>query len=277
MRRFSRSVALLAAAVAVVVTAVAGSSSANAAAVTLPPVNGQFDYQIGGAYTPSSTVSIVDRDRSAAPVAGRYNICYVNAFQTQPDELSFWHTEHPDLILKNSNGSEVIDPDWPDERILDISTAAKRSSIASIVGGWIDACGTSGFQAVEPDNLDSWTRDGVGNKLTKANAIAYGTLLAARAHAAGLAIAQKNTTDLGSAGKDTAKFDFAIAEECQVNTECADYTSVYGNNVIEIEYTDNGKTAYGTACAAQGRNISVILRDRDVVPKGNSRYHYESC
>lgn len=277
MRTFHKSAVVLAVGIAAIAAAVVGPTTANAATVTLPPVNGQFDYQIGGTYTPSSSVSIVDRDRSAAPVSGKYNVCYVNAFQTQPSELSFWRTSHPDLILKNSDGSEVIDPDWPDERILDISTAAKRSSIASIVGGWIDGCKTSGFQAVEPDNLDSWTRTGVGTKLTKDNAIAYGTLLATRAHADGLAIAQKNTPDLGSAGKNTAKFDFAIAEECQVYTECGDYTSVYGNNVVEIEYTDNGKSAYKTACSAQGKNISVILRDRYVVPAGDSAYHYEYC
>lgn len=277
MRMLHKSALVLAVGIAAVATTVAGPTTANAAPLALPPVNEQFDYQIGGAYTPSSTASIVDRDRSVAPVSGKYNICYVNAFQTQPDELTYWRTSYPDLILKNSDGSEVIDPDWPDERILDISTAAKRSKLASIIGGWIDGCKTSGFQAVEPDNLDSWTRYGVNNKLTKDNAIAYATLLAGRAHGDGLAIAQKNTPDLGSAGKSTAKFDFAIAEECQVFSECGDYTSVYGSNVIEIEYTDNGEIAYKTACAAQGKNISVILRDRNVLPKGKSNYRYEYC
>lgn len=254
-----------------------GSTAAHAATPTLPPVNAQFDYQIGGTYTPTTSVGIVDRDRAATPVTGKYNICYVNAFQTQPGEKAFWTGSHPDLLLKNSNGSYLEDPDWPGEYILDISTAAKRSSIATIVNGWIDDCQSKGFQAVEPDNLDSWTRTGVNGKLTKANAIAYATLLASRAHADSLAIAQKNTTDLGSAGKNTVKFDFAIAEECQYNTECDAYTSVYGNNVIEIEYTDNTRSAYTTACTAQGKNISVILRDRDVVPAGNSAYRYEYC
>jgi hypothetical protein len=253
----------------------AASSARAAAAVTLPPVNGQFDYQIGGSYTPSSTVSIVDRDRGDSPVSGKYNICYVNAFQTQPGEASFWTGQHPDLLLKNSNGSYVTDPGWPGEYLIDTSTAAKRASLATIVGGWIDGCQTKGFQAVEPDNLDSWTRS--GSKLTKANNVAFATLLAQRAHADGLAIAQKNTADLGSSAKASIGFDFAIAEECQQYTECGSYTSLYGNNVIEIEYTDNPKSAYTTACAAQGKTISVILRDRDVVAKGQSGYHYEYC
>jgi Glycoside-hydrolase family GH114 len=249
--------------------------SAQAVTITLPPVNGQFDYQIGGAYTPLASVAIVDRDRGDSPVSGKYNICYVNAFQTQPDEASFWTGSHSDLLLKNSKGKYISDPDWPGEYILDTSTAAKRTGIATIENGWIDGCASKGFQAIEPDNLDSWTRS--KNLLTQANNVAMATLLASHAHSDSLAIAQKNTSDLGSTGKTTVKFDFAIAEECQEYTECDSYTGPYGNNVIEIEYTDNPRSAYTTACANQGKNISVILRDRDVVPKGDSAHHYEYC
>src|SRR4051812_45196063 len=39
----------------------------SAGAVALPPVNGQFDYQLGGDYAPVAAVAIVDRDRSSAP------------------------------------------------------------------------------------------------------------------------------------------------------------------------------------------------------------------
>jgi hypothetical protein len=47
----------------------AGTSASTRVATTLPlpPVNGPFDYQIGGAYAPSSSVSIVDRDRGDSP------------------------------------------------------------------------------------------------------------------------------------------------------------------------------------------------------------------
>lgn len=248
--------------------------AANAATVTPPPINGQFDYQIGGVYTPSASVAIVSRDRNASIVAGKYNICYLNAFQTQPGEASFWTGQHSDLLLKASDGSFAIDPDWPDEFILDTSTAVKRTSIATIVNGWIDGCKAKGYQAIEPDNLDTFTRF---SKLTQSGNLALAALLAQHAHAAGLAIAQKNTPELGSAGKTVAGFDFAIAEECQVYSECGSYTAVYGNRVIEIEYTDNARSAYTKACAAQGKNISVILRDRDVVAKGNAAYRYEYC
>lgn len=243
------------------------------AGVALPPANGQFDYQIGGPYTPDASVQVVDRDRSADPVPGRYTICYVNAFQSQPDEQAFWFDQHPDLLLR-IDGQPVMDPGWPDEYIFDLTTAAKRSAVAAIVGGWIEQCARDGFQAVEPDNLDAWTRSkgGYGQE----QALAFAAMLTTTAHAAGLAIGQKNTGELGTAGRD-AGFDFAVAEECQLYEECGDYTDVYGGLVYEIEYTDNPESAYTDACADHGATIAVILRDREVVPRGDPDYVYRAC
>ncbi|MCE0538753.1 endo alpha-1,4 polygalactosaminidase [Kineosporia rhizophila] len=242
--------------------------------VTLPPANGQFDYQIGGAYTPVAAVKIVDRDREAKPASGKYNICYVNAFQTQPSEADFWTGSHDDLLLKTADGDYVEDSEWG-EFLLDTSTEAKRKALAAVVGEWIDGCAAAGFDAVEPDNLDTYTRS--DDLLSKDDNVAFAALLAERAHDAGLAIAQKNTAELDQSDAKAAGFDFAIAEECQVWKECDAYTDIYGDQVYEIEYTDNGQAAYTKACASQGKEISVILRDRKVVPSGKSAYRYQSC
>jgi hypothetical protein len=257
---------------AVVVACVTPSSAS--AAVVLPPANGQFDYQIGGAYPPGSSVQIVDRDRTAAPAAGRYNVCYVNAYQTQPEAAKWWKAHHNRLLLKR-NGAYVVDAVWS-EMLLDTSTSPKRHAIASIVGRWIDGCRTAGYQAVEPDNLDSWTRS--KGRLTMSGNKALASLLIARAHSDGLAIAQKNTAELGTSGKALG-FDFAIAEECYVNgDECGMYTRPFGNRVYEIEYSDNGGLSnYYAACAARGAAISVIYRDRDVVARGRPGYAYRAC
>ncbi|SDS75772.1 endo alpha-1,4 polygalactosaminidase [Microlunatus soli] len=246
------------------------------AAVTGPPPNGTFDYQISGPYAPRSEVRIVGRDRSEQPVAGRYTICYVNAFQTQPEQASFWKREHPDLLLHRA-GKPVTDPDWPGEFILDTTTSDKRRRITTIVGRWIDDCATRGFRAVEPDNLDSYTR--FDDLLTADDNEALATLLVRRAHRQGLAIAQKNTGDLGSRGREQIGFDFAIAEECQYYKECGDFTDTYGANVIEIEYTDLPKATavFEAACRQRGDTISIILRDRDVVPATDPDYRYRSC
>ncbi|KAJ7693838.1 glycoside hydrolase family 114 protein [Mycena rosella] len=246
-------------------------------AVTLPPLNGKADYQIGGPYTPASDVLVVTRDNTASPVASKYNICYINAFQTQPDAASFWQSSaNAGLLLHKASGALFEDPDWPGEYFLDTRTDANRQAIATIINGWIDSCQAKGFNAIEPDNLDTFTRS--NNLLTAADNLALAKLFTDHAHSIGLAVAQKNTGgDLGSTGKSTVGFDFAVAEECQEYEECDSYTDVYGDNIIEIEYTDNGIAAWNSACSARGSSISVIYRDRDVVPSGDSAYHYQEC
>ncbi|GAA3599069.1 endo alpha-1,4 polygalactosaminidase [Kineosporia mesophila] len=252
------------------VAATTATAAAAAKTYKLPPVNGKVDYQLGGAYTPPAGTKIVTRDRTAKIVKGAYNICYVNAFQVQPGEEKWWKKNHPSLLLKDSSGDYVVDEDW-DELMLDTSTAAKRKQLAAIVGKWFTGCATKGYQAVEPDNLDSYTRS--GKLLTKANAVAFTKLLAARAHTAGLAIGQKNTVELGTQGKK-AGLDFAVTEECGRYDECGDYTKVYGNHVIVIEYT---KSAFTKTCDAYGSRLSVVRRDVDVSPKGSKGYVYQAC
>jgi hypothetical protein len=236
-----------------------------------PPANATFDYQIGGAYPPPAGVTVVSRDSEAAPAAGLYNICYVNAFQAQPGADSWWQANHPDLLLRDANGKLVVDEDW-DELMLDFSTPAKRTALTGIVGGWIDQCAAKGFRAVEPDNLDSYTRS--KGLLTKTQAIAYVTSLSTRAHAKGLAVGQKNTAELSSADARKAGLDFAVAEECADFDECDAYTASYGNNVIVIEYSRSGFTK---ACNAYGSRLSVVLRDVDVTTPGSKSYTYQAC
>jgi hypothetical protein len=256
-----------------------GAAATTAASVVPPPANATFDYQIGEAYGLPQGVTVVSRDRTEAPAAGAYNICYVNAFQTQPEEeeaplaegtIGWWRENHPDLLLKNARGREVVDKEW-DEVLLDTSTAAKRTALAGIVGGWFSGCAASGFKAIEPDNLDSYERS--KGLLNRANALAYLQLLIARAHAAGLAIGQKNTTDLGSAGK-AAGLDFAIAEDCGKEKECGEYTRVYGDRVFDIEHTEKSFVA---ACGAIGARSSVVLRDEEVTAPGSDTYLYKAC
>ncbi|MFF8965726.1 endo alpha-1,4 polygalactosaminidase [Streptomyces globisporus] len=247
-----------------------GSPTKAAPEVVPPTANAAFDYQIGGAYTPPAGVKALSRDRGAKPAKGLYNVCYVNAFQTQPDALGWWEKNNPDLLLRDADGDLVNDEAWG-EALLDTSTAGKRTRLAKIVGGWISGCATSGFQAVEPDNLDSYERsDGL---LTHAHNAAFAKLLADRAHTAGLAIGQKNTTDLLGQRKKIG-FDFAVAEECGRYDECADYASAYGNKVFVVEYTDRD---FAKACSSVGAKVSVVRRDLDVVPAGRPGYAFRTC
>lgn len=254
------------------IASVVAVAAMSAAPVTLPPTAGVADYQLGGAYAPAANVQIVTRDRTEAPAAGLYSICYVNSFQTQPGTLSWWKKKHPSLLLRDAKGRLARDPGWPDEVLLDIRTSRKRAAIGAINRTWFAQCARKGYQAVEPDNLDSWTRS--KGRLKKAHAVSFAKRLVREAHRSGLAIAQKNTPQLGRLGLG---FDFAVAEECEVYRECGAYTRAYGTRLIEIEYTDNGRAAFKRACAARGGRASILLRDRDVVRPRSKRYVYRAC
>ncbi|MFD3457558.1 endo alpha-1,4 polygalactosaminidase [Streptomyces sp. NPDC058691] len=238
--------------------------------VTPPPAGARFDYQIGGGYPPAKGVRVVSRDRADRPAPGVYSVCYVNAFQAQPGEAGWWQRHHPDLLLRDRRGAPVMDEDWG-EVLFDISTAARRTALAAVVGRWIDDCAEHGFQAVEPDNLDSFERS--HGLLTSDQNAAYARLLVARAHAAGLAVAQKNTAELLPRHKDIG-FDFAVAEECGEFDECGDYAAAYANRVLVVAYT---AADFGRTCRRWGGRLSVVLRDRDVMPAKERGHVFRTC
>lgn len=236
---------------------------------SLPPANAPLDYQLGGAYEPPDGVEVVSRDREAAPAPGIYNICYVNGYQTQPHEEQWWLDEHPELLLRDENGDPFIDPDW-DEILLDITTDENRQALAEIVGGWIVQCGRDGFDAIEIDNLDTYSRsDGL---ITQDDAVAFMSMLSEIAHAEGLAIAQKNSTEILDRQPELGT-DFAVAEECNRWNECADYMDVYGDQVYVIEYRQQD---FEAGCA-DFPELSIVLRDLELVPAGQGGYVFDGC
>ncbi len=237
--------------------------------VVLPPLDGGFDYQLGGPYEPPTNVMIVSRDRTAPPAPGLYNICYVNGFQIQPDEAAMWQAEHPDLILRDDNGQPIIDVEW-NEMLIDVSTAAKRDQVAAIVGGSITGCADAGFDAIEIDNLDSFTRS--GGHLVETDAIAMMARFSETAHGRHLAIAQKNASDLVARHAELGT-DFAVAEECNQFDECDVYRAGYGDHVLVIEYQ---RAAFTTGCGAFP-SLSIVLRDLELVTPGDPGYVYDGC
>ncbi len=237
--------------------------------VKLPEANAGFDYQIGGGYEPPEGVTVVSRDRGDTPAPGIYNICYVNGFQAQQSDDAFWLSEHPDLVLRNEQGDPVIDPDW-DELLLDTSTAEKRAGLAEFVGGWIQGCAQDGFDAVEIDNLDTYSRS--DDRLSKENNIAFMKLLSDVGHQAGLAMGQKNSAEILDS-KDAMGTDFAVSEECNRYSECGDYQASYGDLVFIIEYRDQD---FAAGCK-DFPELSIVRRDVAVTTPGSGTYKYEGC
>ena len=238
--------------------------------VRRPPTDVPFDYQLGDAYPLPLPARVVSRDREDGPALGAYTICRVNAFQTQPQEIDWWRAYHDDLLLRDALGRYVIDG-TRHEILLDITTPDKRARLAALVGGWLERCAADGFQAVEPDNLDSYRRS--QGRLTPMQAVDYVGMLAARADRVSLAVAQKNAVDLGRAGRDVG-LDFAVAEECGRYAECGRYTGVYGDHVLVVEYTDAG---FAQACRTVGARLSVVQRDRRAGRPNSPGYVFRTC
>ena len=201
------------------------------------PTDLVFDYQLGGGYEPAAGVGRVVRDSTDTPDPHRYSICYVNGFQSQPADRDAW--------------------------------------LAERIGTNIARCSDAGFDAVEIDNLDSYTRS--QGRLTVDDAIALATRYAEIAHAKGMLIGQKNTPELGARGRDKVGFDFAVAEECQRFDECTVYTEIYGTAVLDIEYTDDLNGTFEGVCTDPQVPHSTVLRDRDLTPNGDPTHVFEAC
>lgn len=250
----------------VLLAACASGGADDPTAVRLPPAGAGFDYQLGGDGSLPAGVTVVARDwQAGSPVGGEvYDICYVNAFQSQPD------VQWPPEVVTTAE-----DPDWPGEFVIDLSSAQTREVAAARVGEMIEHCAQRGFDAVEFDNLDTFVRFGdlgsgeVG--FGRAETAAYASLLVEMAHANGLAAGQKNTVELLG---EPLGFDFAVVEQCGEYAECDAFREAYGERVYAIEYTAEGLAA---ACAALGEDASVILRDLDLVAAGAPGYVYATC
>ena len=270
-RNARRGIAPLAAALLLFAGCAPQYSAATEEQPTLPPTASTPDYQLGGAYEPAATVGVVARDRRADPDPARYSICYVNGFQTQPGEERLWPAE----TLLHDEAGPVTDPDWPDEVILDTSSAASRQSILEIVAPWITGCADDGFDAVEFDNLDTYTRS--SGAIAREDNLALASAYVDVAHRAGLAAAQKNSAEDAALLRSDAGFDFAITEECAAYSECARYTEVYGAHVIDIEYDDALPRPFSEMCSDPAIPESVVLRDRQLVRPSDPAYVFSTC
>lgn len=250
--------------------------------VELPPTSGAFDYQLGEPYEVDGSLDAVALDSSQTPPEGVYGICYVNGFQTQPGESAEWLSKRGDLLLRDASGAPVVDPDWPDEYILDPSTSEQREGILAVLEPFIRGCAAAGFDAVEIDNLDTFTRfDGAaevrGASIDESGALALAARYVEIAHHAGLAIGQKNAAELADRGREELGFDFAVAEECGAFDECAIYTAAYGPQVLQIEYTDNLPGGAEAVCSDPQRAPLTVIRDRDLVAAGAPGHFRQQC
>ncbi len=174
-------------------------------------------------------------------------ICYMDVGtweEWRPDASSF-----PAAVKGKNNG-------WPGEKYLDIRAL---STLEPIMTKRFETCRSKGFDAVEPDNMDTFEAS-TGFPLTGAQQITYDTWIAGEVHSLGMAVLQKNDGEQTSALK--AHFDGALTEECNVYSECSNFTPYLaeGKPVLNAEYgSSDAFCSADNAAGIEGARLDLEL------------------
>jgi len=233
-------------------TAVAPPTAASSAVATrwVPSPGASWQWQLTGPIDTTVDADVFDIDgveSSAETVAalhraGRRVVCYVDAGAAEefrPDRGAF-----PGDVLGDSGG-------FDGERLLDVR---RLDVLAPIMAARFDVCRDKGFDGIEADLADGYTRDS-GFPLTADDQLTYNRMLADLAHERGLSIGLKN--DLDQVSELVDDFDFAVNEQCFQYDECAPGLrgwAASGKAVFSVEYR---KTTF--RCGLANRwNLSTI-------------------
>ena len=189
---------------------------------------------------------------NALKAQGKRVVCYLSA--------GSWENWRPD---KNDFPAEVLGrkyDGWAGERWLDTRNIAV---LGPLMRARLDRCKQKGFDAVDPDNVDSYQAK-TGFPITRSDSIRYLRFLAKEAHLRGLAIGLKNATEISRFVLD--KMDFAVTEDCFDQGWCRNSKNFINANkpVFAIEYTDNGISFNGFCRQAAKLGLSPIYKKRNL-------------
>jgi len=215
------------------------------------PVNSQYSAEV---------VDIDAFDNSAELVAelhsqGKKVIAYISV-----GSIENWRSDAADfptsIIGNNYDG-------WDGEKFLDIRDI---DALAPIMRARLDMIKAKGFDAVEPDNMDSYTNN-TGFDISERDVINYCKWLSDEAHNRGLSIGQKNATELADQLVDS--FDWILLEDAfeQGFQEEAQIYITKNKAVFATEYTDEISESYflNTVCPqAATLNYTAILKQREL-------------
>ena len=153
--------------------------------------------------------------------------------------------------------------EWEGERFVDIR---RIDLLAPIIEARFDMCRDKGFDAIEPDNIDSYGGGlaATGFDLTETDQLAFNLWIAEEAHERGLAIGQKNVSELTAQLQSV--YDFAVTEDCYVDGWCEEVEPYIANGkpVFAIEYTDVDADLTEICPIATEIQFSVVLKNRDL-------------
>ena len=155
---------------------------------------------------------------------GRKVICYVDA--------GAWESFRPDAGRFPRAVLGKVNPEWPDQRWLDIR---RLDVLAPIMRARLDMCRRKGFDGVELDEIDGWQND-TGFPLTAADQLRYNRFLAREVRKRGMAAGLKN--DVDQVRELVGSFDFLVNEQCFQFHECQRLVPFVraGKAVFHVEY-----------------------------------------
>ena len=200
--------------------------------------------------------SVYDIDLFANPATvvsklhqlNRHVICYI--------DMGSWESyrpdakEYPKIILGRRY------PGYPQERFVDIR---RLDLLGPILARRLDLCRSKGFDAVEPDNIDTYQAN-TGFPLTYADQLTFNRWLVTQAHQRNLSIGQKN--DPAQVSDLVGAFDWALLEECFYGRFCERFSPYVtsGKVVFDTEYRNDTSLAtfLNRDCAA-ARPLSFYL------------------
>lgn len=167
--------------------------------------------------------------------AGARALCYFDAGSIESYRPDF--ADFASSVLSDPN------PEWPDERWLDLrslDTAGPTGKTPrQLMAARVDDCKAKGFDGVDPDMTEVHTSGATfpnGGSPTADDNIAYVRWLATVAHERGMAISLKG--DIGQAAQLEPVVDMTINEQCQAYRECELLRpfATAGKPILHIEY-----------------------------------------
>lgn len=201
---------------------------------------------------------------NAAKASGAKLMCYISGGSSEDWRADF--NQFPAEVLGNNYDG------WQGERWLDTRNIA---ALAPIMRARIRACKAKGFDALDVDNVNSYSNP-TGFPISRQDSINYIRWLANEAHNQGMAFSLKNSEEL--VADLLGDIDMMQSEGCVIYSNCANASRLSAVNkpIFAVEYSDAMSSSgfYNRACnAAAQYNMSMIYRDRLLTPNGI----YDSC
>jgi hypothetical protein len=188
-------------------------------------------YDVDGFNTSAATVAALHASAPGAKV-----ICYLNVGAAENFRSDY--SQFPASVLGATDG-------FPGENWLDIR---QLSVIEPIMTARMQMCASKGFDAIEPDNVDSYTNV-TGFPLSAQDQLTYDMWIANTAHGLGLSVGLKN--DFGQVPQLEPYFDWALDEQCDQFTTCGTlvYFTQANKAVFDAEYMDESALCATNAAA----------------------------